>query len=367
MWLTVTLIFGYGLILDSSGGSWSIRIIRNFGRKAKSVTKKVVPVSVAAGAGVVSYVCYKKWELRKEKRDMELGILKDPVPFGPWTLRFYVSLVPRKMQSRFFGYVNNLPLPLFLREPLLGLFCRVYNCDLSEAAEPDLKSYSNLSELFRRTLKPEVRPIAIQPLVSPADGRIDQFGEVLDDQIKQVKGITYDVSAFVGRDLAEKYIPNQGITKRFYCVIYLAPGDYHGFHSPADWTVDFRRHFSGHLLGVSEKVTKRVANLFCINERVLLGGRWRHGFFTMTAVGATNVGNISLNFENALTTNIPGRRFSHVDDLTYSQAIEKQRGEKVGEFRLGSSIVLFFEAPQNFQFNVRSGQKVKYGQALGKC
>jgi len=36
----------------------------------------------------------------------------------------------------------------------------------------------------------------------------------------------------------------------------------------------------------------------------------------------------------------------------------------MGDFRLGSTIVLLFEAPPNFQFGVDDGQKVKYGEAL---
>ena len=34
----------------------------------------------------------------------------------------------------------------------------------------------------------------------------------------------------------------------FYCVIYLAPGDYHRFHSPTDWDVQHRRHFPGFII-----------------------------------------------------------------------------------------------------------------------
>jgi phosphatidylserine decarboxylase len=110
----------------------------------------------------------------------------------------------------------------------------------------------------------------------------------------------------------------------FFTVIYLAPGDYHRFHSPTAWVVEKRRHFqgmcchltllfyglgvalfdelnglrlAGELFSVSPWVAKRVENLFVLNERVALLGRWRHGFFGMVPVGATNVGSIKINFD----------------------------------------------------------------------
>lgn len=54
---------------------------------------------------------------------------------------------------------------------------------------------------------------------------------------------------------------------------------------------------SGELFSVSPYVAKRLENLFVLNERVALLGRWKHGFFGMVPVGATNVGSIKINFD----------------------------------------------------------------------
>ncbi|KAJ5682803.1 hypothetical protein N7462_005968 [Penicillium macrosclerotiorum] len=89
----------------------------------------------------------------------------------------------------------------------------------------------------------------------------------------------------------------------FYCVIYLAPGDYHRFHSPTAWVVESRRHFAGELYSVSPYLQRTLPGLFTLNERVALLGRWRWGFFSYIPVGATNVGSIKINFDSELRTN----------------------------------------------------------------
>lgn len=59
--------------------------------------------------------------------------------------------------------------------------------------------------------------------------------------------------------------------KMFFMVVYLAPGDYHRFHSPTSWVVEKRRHFTGDLFSVSPYIAKRMQDLFVLNERVTRG------------------------------------------------------------------------------------------------
>ncbi|CAG2167544.1 unnamed protein product [Oppiella nova] len=156
------------------------------------------------------------------------------------------------------------------------------------------------------------RELAIFVLVSPADGTVLHFGRITNGRVEQVKGITYSLSKFLGpQNTYQTPTPtlyeyqqnllqhNTGAnqTALYSCVIYLSPGDYHRFHSPAQWSVDFRRHFAGHLLSVNPGVVQVFPQLFTINERVVYSGNWRYGYFSMAAVGATAVGTVRVYFD----------------------------------------------------------------------
>lgn len=191
----------------------------------------------------------------------------------------------------------------------------------------------------------------------------------------------------------------------YYIVLYLAPGDYHRFHSPVSWVCTTRRHFAGELYSVSPYVQRTLPGLFTLNERVVLLGQWKYGFFSYTPVGATNVGSIKINFDKELRTNSlltdmeadkqakaakdRGEAYSGFSEATYEQAssylggFPLKRGEEMGGFQLGSSIVLVFQAPcgeevshhqhgdegnepkSGWKWNVERNQKVQVGQALG--
>ncbi|CDF88651.1 BN860_15214g1_1 [Zygosaccharomyces bailii CLIB 213] len=163
-------------------------------------------------------------------------------------------------------------------------------------------------------------------------------------------------------------------TELYYAVIYLAPGDYHHFHSPVDWVCQIRRHFPGDLFSVAPYFQHNFPDLFVLNERVATLGHWTHGFFSMTAVGATNVGSIKLSFDKELVTNI--KRNKHTEPYTCYEATYENaskilggmpliKGEEMGGFMLGSTVVLCFEAPKHFKFHIKVGDKVQMGQQLG--
>ncbi|KAG5421744.1 PSD1 [Candida metapsilosis] len=439
---------------------------------------------------------------------------ENPYKIRPHSWQLYAySTLPLKTISRLWGYVNSIDLPVFLRSPSYRLYSAIFGVNLDEMENPDLKSYKNLSEFFYRTLKPGVRPIADDDVVSPADGKVLKFGVIDQGEIEQVKGMTYSIDALLGmsstrklaapthstefddddsdddtkvkRDeefaklngisytvddilggenenthhmnklnytdvkegtakgdkasfskelaVAEELAPNPMESFRhkqlYFAVIYLAPGDYHHFHSPTSWVATLRRHFIGELFSVAPFFQKTLQGLFVLNERVALLGYWKYGFFSMVPVGATNVGSIVVNFDKDLKTNsyyeaevygsgasssssstsvsLPPSSSANVSDSenapllqreysasTIFQEIEERKrkklkkntvyeatytnasrilggyplskGQEMGGFKLGSTVVLVFEAPDNFKFDISVGDKVKVGQSLGK-
>ena len=266
---------------------------------------------------------------------------------------------------RLWGRINECELPVWSRSAVLGGYSWIFGCNLEEAVQPDLKSYKNLGEFFRRRLKEEARVIDsdAKTLVSPCDGKILHFGEVDEDgRLAAVKGVKYPLKEFLG--FTPKLRDER--SKLYHFVVYLAPGDYHGFHSPTEWDVISRNHFKGLLLSVSPKIVKSVPRLFNINERVVYTGSWKHGFFSLSAVGATNVGSVVVPSDKSLKTNCTDSSQCILNSEKFCD-IKFNRGEYFGEFNLGSTIVVIFEAPSDLvEFNMTDGDSVKMGKGIIK-
>ncbi|GLE03543.1 hypothetical protein PINS_up012445 [Pythium insidiosum] len=283
-----------------------------------------------------------------------------------------LKLFPYRAASRLWGAVHDKELPMWLREPVYKAWTATFDCKLDEMKYP-LESYANLGEFFTRPLKDGARlwNSDAKHLPSPVDGRVASIG-VVDNAsgvpiLEQIKGARYRLDEFLG-ELPPFFTKGAAKGKKlFHCVVYLAPGDYHRIHSPVDWSVAERRHFPGNLFPVNTTAVRLIPSLFVENERVALVGDWAHGFFSLTAVGATNVGSIALTHEPDFRSNtkpqdaLVGQRLQK----TYAEPIASARGDEIAQFKLGSTIVLVFEAPEDFVFTVSPGQKITLGTSMG--
>lgn len=294
-----------------------------------------------------------------------------------WQISCYCAL-PLRITSRCWGWLADKEIPTWIRPYIYGLYTSTFGVNLNEAASEDFKSYSSIGDFFARPLKEGVRTVDHTTcLVSPCDGTVLHFGTVSSGNIEQVKGVTYSLENFLGENswnrrnnveedsyqdlLLHKVSPN---SKLYQCVIYLAPGDYHRFHSPTDWEPTYRRHFSGKLLSVNPGMASWLPGLFCLNERAIYAGKWMYGFFSMVAVGATNVGSIKIYCDKLLETNKPKYKLKNVMDKCLDSNLCCKKGDPFGEFRMGSTIVIIFEAPSSFHFKLIPGEKVKMGQGI---
>lgn len=326
-------------------------IQRNKWMNLRSIITRWVPL------GSVMYVgwCYIRASVNYEISQIEI--------------KFY-EMFPFRITSRLWGKLAACEVPTSIRSLIYGTYARMFNVNLSEAAVTDLTSYRSLSEFFTRSLKEGARYIAPTPCVSPCDGVVLNCGPANTDKIEQVKGVTYSLEEFLGENKWSKSTDSNYYRSLLkdksnilhQCIIYLAPGDYHRFHSPCDWTASFRRHFCGKLLSVNPWMAHLIPGLFTMNERAVYIGKWKHGFFSMTAVGATNVGSIEIYRDPELRTNTKGKRNRVNEEELNNLSLKK--GELFGQFNMGSTIILLFEAPKDFKFEFAAGERVFVGQAL---
>ncbi|KAK2818485.1 hypothetical protein Q5P01_024046 [Channa striata] len=377
-----------------SGAAWrSICSLQQQQRRSLSSGRGLLPrprpltLLLVTGSCYLGYQHYRRRGHRDDEAPSSLA--------SPTQVALYRTF-PTRLLSRAWGRLNGMELPTWMRKPVYSLYIWMFGVNMQEAAVEDLHQYRNLGEFFRRRLKSAVRPLCTSScLISPADGKILHFGRVKNSEVEQVKGLTYSLENFLGPQKNQSKEPSSSFRELllsspendlFHIVVYLAPGDYHCFHSPTDWRVELRRHFPGSLMSVNPGVARWVKELFCLNERVVLTGQWQHGFFSLTAVGATNVGSIRIYFDRELQTNTPCYTKGSFYDRSYvaignevlkatgeggvvsgnGGGVVLQKGEAVGEFNLGSTIVLLFEAPKDFTFNLHPGQRIRVGEGLGR-
>jgi phosphatidylserine decarboxylase len=243
---------------------------------------------------------------------------------------------------------------------LIRWFVQKYNVDMSEAEHPDLSSYQSFNDFFTRPLKLGARPLASSDFTCPVDGAISQFGSIDDHHIVQAKGHRFTTSELVGGDTVLAADFQHGS----FANLYLSPKDYHRLHMPCDGCLTRMIYVPGALFSVNPVTARGVPNLFARNERIVCVFQSpEHGSFVMVLVGATIVGSMATVWHGVINP----KRTGKVSEWDYAdQDVVLRKGEEMGRFLLGSTIVLLFRKDAiAFNADWAPERPVRLGEMMG--
>ena len=223
---------------------------------------------------------------------------------------------------------------------VIKVFAKKYNVDMNEAKKENFSDYESFNQFFIRELKDDARKINENPtaLCLPADGRVSQIGHIDDERLLQAKGHFFSLSDLLAGD--EELVNT--FKNGEFATIYLSPRDYHRVHMPCDATLRKMIYVPGDLFSVNPFLAKHVPNLFARNERVICVFDTAFGPMVQILVGATITASMSTVWAGVI--NPP--RTSEVKVWTYQgdNAIKLTKGQEMGAFQLGSTVINLFPA-----------------------
>ena len=223
---------------------------------------------------------------------------------------------------------------------VIKAFAKKYNVDMSEAKKENFSDYESFNQFFIRGLKDDARKINENPtaLCLPADGRVSQIGHIDDERLLQAKGHFFSLSDLLAGD--EELVNT--FKNGEFATIYLSPRDYHRVHMPCDATLRKMIYVPGDLFSVNPFLAEHVPNLFARNERVICVFDTAFGPMVQILVGATITASMSTVWAGVI--NPP--RTGEVKVWTYQgdSAIKLTKGQEMGAFQLGSTVINLFPA-----------------------
>lgn len=261
--------------------------------------------------------------------------------------------IPRRLATRFLGWFSQIENPYVARASV-AIWRLFADLDLSDAKA---QTFRSLHACFTRELKPGARRTDPDPqiLTSPCDGIVGACGAIVGTELLQAKGFPYSLKDLLHDPaLVDAYQDGQYVTLR------LTSSMYHRFHAPHDGTVEHVTYISGDTWNVNPIALRRIAELFCKNERAVIRTRLRSSghLVTLVPVAAILVASIRLHFLD-VTMNMNYRGATEIDcDSSF------RKGDELGWFEHGSTIIVF--APRSFRLcdDIREGTVLQMGRAL---
>jgi len=264
----------------------------------------------------------------------------------------FSNRIPRRLVTRFMGWWSRIEHP-WVCDGSIALWRLFSDLDLSEAKTTHFKS---LHDCFTRELKDGARPIDMSAahLISPCDGLVGACGPILCGTVLQAKGFPYSLSELTSdAELAKAYEGGH------YATLRLTSSMYHRFHAPADCRVEQVNYISGDTWNVNPIALKRVARLFCKNERAVIRCRIGSGaLLTLVPVAAILVASIRLRFLDVLLH----LRYRGPNVIPCDAPL--RRGEEMGWFEHGSTIIVLAPPGVGLAEGIIEGARVRMGQPL---
>lgn len=298
-------------------------------------------------------------------------------PEGSFYLSILQHCLPHHAISIFSGWLANSTIP-WLKNLLIRYFLSRYTVNMAEAEQPDPFQYPSYNAFFTRTLKAEARPITtgVHDVMSPVDGYVGEFGPIHNAQLIQAKGQTFTVDELLGvpsnpagfqapkaASLLDKALHHREKETHSYndwhrqdqetviqqaarfrqgsfITLYLAPHNYHRVHMPFDGHLSQMIYIPGRLFSVDFKTCASVPRLFARNERVVALFETAVGQMAVIFVGAMIVGSIETVWAGTVGRSPVSKGPQY---WSHGSSIYFKRGEELGLFRLGSTVIVLFE------------------------
>jgi phosphatidylserine decarboxylase len=270
-----------------------------------------------------------------------------------------LGLLPKNAVSRLAGAFTGWHAPAPLRRALVRAFARRYGIDLSEC--DDVPTFGTFGEFFARPLRPGLRPLAPgeDVVVSPVDAAVSEAGTAAEGRLVQAKGIDYRVEDLLADGAAAARLAGGA-----FATLYLSPRDYHRIHFPLGGRVLGWRYVPGRLWPVNAASVANVPRLFCVNERLVTLLDSPLGLCAVVAVGATIVGRVRASYDPAVP--VTNRRGARPERRDYERPIEVRKGQELGAFEMGSTVILLFESGRvSLSPGIVPGARVRMGEAIG--
>ncbi len=265
-----------------------------------------------------------------------------------------LRVLPRTRITRAVGRLCDARLSPAVSNTVVKLYVRAYRVNLEDTVAPD-GAFASFDAFFTRRLREGARPLVedARAIASPADGRLEDAGPILEGGSFTIKGRSYGVADLVG-DPAEvaRYEGGQ------YAIVYLSPRDYHRVHAPVQGRVTRVRSLPGDLFPVNSIGERHVPSLFATNRRVaIVIDTEARGRVTVVMVGAMIVGRITVSAIDA--HDVP------LGDHVIDPAVEVALGGEIGIFHLGSTAVVFVEKGAAAPFRaIQRPENVLMGEPL---